>query len=111
MGIVHRGIPIHLALKLQSLFGIRYFVETGTYLGNTAAWASKYFERVYTIEASEDLWQQTSQRYKNVENIGFLQGNSAHVEGIMIRLMVQHFLVDAHWSGDVTTGKVMNALY
>ena len=107
MGLVHSGVPVQLALKLKSLFGIQYFVETGTYIGNTVVWASKHFERVFTIEASEKLWKQTSQQYGSVRNIEFLHGNSAdRMKDVVDLIEVPTlFWLDAHWSGGVTYGE------
>ena len=51
-------------LKIFSLYpqykNIRIFVETGTYKGETARMASKHFERVYTLEISQELFQEST---------------------------------------------------
>ncbi|MGD9110566.1 MAG: hypothetical protein PVG93_06455 [Phycisphaerales bacterium] len=109
MGIVNFknvGSPVELISKLKDVFSISTFVETGTYKGSTACWASGVFDRVITIEASEGLYQEVTEKYRDVGNIEFIYGDSrerlrdviAKLEGPSI------FWLDGHWSGGATYG-------
>ena len=52
MGLYRMGPPEDLILALQARLRLGDFVETGTYRGDTAAWAAEHFARVTTIELS-----------------------------------------------------------
>jgi hypothetical protein len=62
MGIVHRGVPQRLALWLRDEAAAKEFIETGTYLADTALWAARHFERVISIEADRKLYDAAQRR-------------------------------------------------
>jgi len=107
MGIMRFGPPTELILRLKQAFGTATFIETGTYLGGTALWASKVFDRVITIEASEELYKQVVEKFGRIKHIEFMLGDSkekladvaAGLKGPAI------FWLDAHWSGGATSGE------
>lgn len=107
MGLIHPGVPHELVLQLQAWFAVPTFVETGTYMGATAVWASAHFQKVYTFEASQTLWQETSTTYADRHNVTFIQGHSgerlqevvAQISGPVL------YWLDAHWSSGVTYGE------
>lgn len=107
MGIVHFGPPLELITRLLSEFTIANFVETGTYRGETAAWASSHFKNVFSIEYSKDFHQQAAARYAHLSNVEFIYGDSrdelrklmAKLEGLSL------FWLDAHWCGGGTYGQ------
>lgn len=83
---------------------IKYFVETGTYMGDTTLMAAKYYEHVHTIEIHEGLYNDSKKRAEreNVKNITFHLGDSLAIlpkiasdvkEGAI-------FFIDAHISGN-----------
>lgn len=79
MGNVTFGVPEDLAIDLKNALHANVFVETGTYKGNTAIWASRNFLKVYTIEFDKDRYQKTFIRLSNMihtSNVRMLQGNS-----------------------------------
>lgn len=100
------GPPPDLVELIRDAFGIRVFVETGTYLGRTANWASKIFANVITIEASEAIWNRTRVKYSHKENIKFLYGKSEEMLAKVARSLNEPavFWLDAHWSGSDTYG-------
>lgn len=100
------GPPAELMLKLAAEFSIKSFVETGTYEGNTAVWASAHFEKVYTIELSEHFHRETLDKHKNLENVEFIFGDSrTQLEKIIGETRESAiFWLDAHWSGGATYG-------
>jgi len=107
MGIVRMGPPKELIMRLQALYDIDTFVETGTYSGFTAYWASQIFTRVFTVEFSEELYKQTSAKYRDVTNINFLYGDTRdRLTDIVPNLETPTlFWLDAHWSGGPTYGE------
>lgn len=109
MGIVNFtnvGPPIELICNLRDIFCISTFVETGTYKGNTAYWASRNFNHVITIEASECLYKEVTEKYQPVKNIEFIYGDSREkLRGVLAQLHGPSiFWLDGHWSGGQTYG-------
>lgn len=109
MGIVNFtnvGPPNELINKLRDIFSISNFVETGTYKGNTAYWASRIFDYVIMIEASESLYKEVTEKYHHVKNIEFIYGDSREkLRGVIAKLDEPSiFWLDGHWSGNTTYG-------
>lgn len=106
MGIVRMGPPEELVLALQEQFGVTCLIETGTYFGGTALWASERFDRVVTIENSLPIYQKTLKKLGHIKNIEFLHGHTlSELNGIVPGLADQAiFWLDAHWSGGETYG-------
>lgn len=106
MGIINMGAPTDLVLALAREGRIGTFVETGTFLGGTAVWASRFFERVYTIENARDLYDRAVATYGHVENVRFLFGRTVErLPEVVSELDAPAvFWLDAHWSGGETYG-------
>ena len=107
MGIVRMGPPQDIIVRLKEYGEIANFIETGTYLGNTAYWASQIFNRVVTIEYSSTMHQKATEKYGHLENIDFLYGDSREkLEEVVLQLdKPSIFWLDAHWSGGATYGQ------
>lgn len=107
MGIVRLGIPDEIVSKLQASFGIQTFVETGTHLGASALWASDRFQRVVTIEASEEFYNSAKQRLETKTNISIVLGDCrACLPQIIANLSSPSlFWLDGHYSGGATFGE------
>ncbi len=84
-----------------SKLGIDVFVETGTFRGESAGWASSRFRRVITIEASAALHEQ-ARTAATVSNIEFVCGDSEDILADLLASVREPKLVwlDAHWCGD-----------
>lgn len=106
-GVENRSSMQDLFLFLAERFGIRNFVETGTFRGDTARFASKHFSRVVTIEGAESLYQQAKRRLSDCPNIECLCGDSRTHLGNTLRDLTgpSIFWLDAHWSGGETFGE------
>ena len=106
MGRVTWGPPREILHGLKVLFSPNVFVETGTFLGETAAWAAGLFDSVYTIEAAKELYLQASQRHTRLNNVKFLNGESQAILAEVVAQLDQPalFWLDAHWSGGPTWG-------
>jgi predicted O-methyltransferase YrrM len=89
--------------------GLKYFVETGTYKGDSSARSAKYFDKVYTMEINQSRYQESTLRFLSE---GTLQTKVCPLLGDSLKLLpdiiekvrsdrVLYFL-DAHQSGDDT---------
>ena len=101
------GPPADLILALQRQLRLEDFVETGTYRGDTAAWAAEHFARVATIELSPEYHAAATARFRALPHVRVLLGDS----GAMLRKVAAElagpavFWLDAHWSGLDTAGR------
>lgn len=91
---------------LANKMGLTVFVEGGTYKGDTALKASQYFEKVITIENSEEMYRLAKERIGSVGNIEMLQGDTRQNLRTILEINDNIlFWLDAHWSGGETYGK------
>jgi len=106
MGLIRMGPPEALVLELKTALGINTFVETGTYRGTTAEWASNHFDRVYSIEQSDGLYLAAKNVLGHVRNVELIHSSSP--EGLKSVKETSHkacvYWLDAHWSGAGTAG-------
>lgn len=83
------------------------FVETGTYLGDTALWASRIASRVVTIELSKYYFERSEQRLSELGNVSCYHGDSGTVLGNLLGLLNGPLLLwlDGHYSFGDTGGQ------
>jgi len=82
----------------------KYFIETGTYHGETTLRMEGFFERIFTIELSTYLYQLFTSRNYDKNKITALLGDSGeelskvipHLDGDAI------FFLDGHYSSGIT---------
>lgn len=108
-----RGVPInpHSLLKFRVLKGLarrtgaRTFVETGTFLGVTAARCARIFDRVVTIELDPGLATQAAAYLRRHPNVEVIQGDAAKLlSGVLATCSEGGVVVflDGHFSGGET---------
>ena len=75
------------------------FIETGTYNGETIFSVEQYFNKVYTIEFSETLYNRTRSKYTG-SKINFMLGDSSIVFETLLPTIEDKciFFLDGHWS-------------
>jgi hypothetical protein len=107
MGIVRMGPPEYLIEKIANVFNVDTFVETGTYKGDTAVWASRHFQQVYTIENYRPTFDQTTANHGHLRNVQFLYGHSASALPVVLQKFRGDgvFWLDAHWMGEGSYGE------
>ena len=107
MGIVRMGPPSELITRLRREFDIGQFIETGTYMGDTARWAANDFRKVITIEFSKEIYDQVAKEGANDEKIDYIYGDSRSALKTILPKMEESaiFWLDSHWSGGATYGK------
>src|SRR5687767_2471368 len=101
MGIIRLGPPAEFISQIAKQYGIKNFVETGTYYGKTAVWASSIFEQVLTVEFSKEIHESNLETYKEHKGISFLFGDSRRFLKEIVPSLTSSaiFWLDSHWSG------------
>ncbi len=91
---------------LKLAFNLDVFVETGTYLGDSANVAAGIFKQVHTIELSANLYKKAVERFKDNTNICCYLGDSAAVMKKLVPVLTGRvlFWLDGHFSGGITSG-------
>jgi hypothetical protein len=88
---------------LSSKYNLKNFIETGTFLGETVRFARKYFNKVYSIELSDELYLFNKKRFLRFNNVEILHGDSSQV---LKNKNLPHssvlYWLDGHYSGGVT---------
>ena len=94
-------------LALRDAFSVDVFLETGTHLGRTAAWAAEQFSEVVTIEASEEFRQEAVERHGHLSNVRWVHGDTRTVLPREVEALGGAAIVwlDSHWSGGSTYGE------
>jgi hypothetical protein len=106
MGDVRMGPPERLVLSLRDALGASTFIETGTFRGATAQWASRHFAQVHSIERAESLYLKARERLGGIGNLTLHLGDTRDIlPGLIGALDAPALLwLDAHWSGGETSG-------
>jgi hypothetical protein len=91
--------------RLARALGLRGFVETGTYLGESLGNVCGSFERAVSIELSSELHEAARRKFADRPNVTLLEGDSARrivdAAEICAGLPTLYWL-DAHWSAGIT---------
>jgi hypothetical protein len=108
-----KPIPVPDAVKQLTVrayatrYGIRAFVETGTY-GDMILATKDIFGKVYSIELSTELYEEARKKFSRYKHISILQGDSAKVLRQVLNEIDEPclFWFDAHYSeGDTARGE------
>jgi hypothetical protein len=86
------------------------FVESGTYQGDTVQQVLRLdlFKKIYSVELNHNLWEQSSSRFLNNENVQILEGDTFDHFKTIIRdnkKARMTFWLDGHASGPLAGGK------
>src|SRR6267154_2221478 len=91
--------------SISKHFALHSFIETGTFLGNTIASLQTDFDKLISIELSEELYDKARLRFSALSNVELIRGDSAgHLAQALNQCNGSNTLVwlDAHYSGGVT---------
>jgi tetratricopeptide (TPR) repeat protein len=85
-------------------FCIRTFVETGTFQGAMIRATRQSFDRIYSIELDENLYQRAKKEFSSFDHITIIHGDSSEVLPVLLAEIVEPclFWLDAHFSGGIT---------
>lgn len=92
--------------RLQEFFNIEkcnIFVETGTYKGDGALWATEqnHFEQIYSVELHLGLFEYSKRRLSNYSNVTIKNGDTVEFLNSLLPTLNKPTLLylDAHISG------------
>ena len=90
--------------QLQRRYEVPTLVETGTFRADMMIAMTPYFDKLYSIELSEELFKYSEQRCHSLKNVELHQGASEIVlENICSKLQGRVlFWLDGHFSGGDT---------
>lgn len=107
-----RGRPVPVPHRIKQLAiqsyqaksGSKILVETGTYLGDMIHAQLQRFQKIISIELSNDLWKHAVKRFEKFPHVKIIQGDSGKVlHNIMTEINEPSiFWLDGHYSGGVT---------
>lgn len=85
-------------------FGTKILVETGTFMGDMVEAMKHDFEKIYSIELSEDLYRKAQERFQHDPQIELIQGDSGQeLESLVQRIdQPSLFWLDGHYSAGPT---------
>lgn len=100
------GPPDWLIDRVRTHFGVGTFVETGSYRGDTAAWAAQFFAAVHSVEMSLMHYEAALARHGHLANVKFAHGESPAFLADLAPALADDsvFWLDAHWMGGTSHG-------
>ena len=108
MGAVSFSIDARLVAALREALPLEAFVETGTFKGDAIEAVRADFARIVSVELSEPLWREASERFAGAANVELHRGDSAEVLRRVVPALARRpalFWLDAHWCvADRTAG-------
>jgi hypothetical protein len=93
-----------LLKQCAARYGLRTFVETGTFAGETTAALAASVDRIISIELNPELAKAARARFAAAPHITILEGNSGELLGPAIAPLTGPalFWLDGHYSGSIT---------
>lgn len=102
-----------IALKRYARqYGLKTFVETGTFLGDTTDAMADVMPTCITIELSPQLFERAIARFRCRSNVRCICGNSSEAICEILQSIDEPalFWLDAHHSGGITAGEGYNPI-
>ena len=98
--VVKQAALRHYAEK----YGLRIFVETGTYYGDMVEAMKGFFDSIYSIELGRRLYRQAKRRFRGSNHVRILHGDSAKKLPWVVKIIdgPALFWLDGHYSGGST---------
>ncbi len=96
---------IQLLRWLGETCGLRTLIETGTCEGSTPAALHKNFDKIYTIELHDGLYEVSRKRLQDLDNVFVYHGSSPEILTKLLPTLPPGpllFWLDAHTSGPHT---------
>lgn len=96
--------------KIKQVSNAKFFIETGTYAGDSSAAALEIFDEVHTIELSKIIFEQAHKRFENSKTIYLYCGDSTDVLPKILSSLNENIVLwlDGHWSSGLTARGTVN---
>ena len=79
-----------------------YIVETGTFLGATTEFFSKFKTKIFTIESTQLFFIIAGTRLQKYKNIQLIRGDSSNIQRLLnLDNKKSFFYLDAHWTDNL----------
>jgi hypothetical protein len=105
------NIPVDEVSQILARFpNVKTFVETGTYAGMSLEKMVPKFDRLFSIELSENLYAQCKAKFAGQSKVRLYQGSSRTMMGDILKdvgNVPALFWLDAHWSAGTTARDVL----
>ena len=109
MGAIHFSLDTNLVEALRNELPLSTFVETGTFHGDTLIAMAPMFTKLYSVELSKELWEESSKRLQEFKHVSIsLDDSPQFIEKLQPSLKNDSVLywLDAHWCvSDNTAGE------
>ena len=94
----------HVIKEFAKKYHLNTFVETGTFHGDMVEAMMQSFDKIVSIELNPILFKRAKERFKTVNHVQILHGDSSRVlEDILGEIQSPAlFWLDAHYSGGMT---------
>ncbi len=115
-----KSVPLPHIIKQRTLktyakrFGLKILVETGTLYGDMVEAMKQNFVRIYSIELSNELYEEVKERFKGEDHIELIHGDSGiELENVMNNInQPALFWLDGHYCGGVSArGRQDTSIY
>ncbi len=89
-------------LSYQASHHTNVFIETGTFMGDTVFALLNNFEKIYSIELSEELANKAQKRFREFAHVRIINGDSGtQISSIIdVEKSPAIFWLDGHYSGE-----------
>jgi hypothetical protein len=93
-----------LIREIQKEYGYKILIETGTYLGYMVSAQKKNFEKIYSIELSDELYLRAINKFEKFKHIKIIHGDSGEKLAEVMKEIKEPaiFWLDGHYSGGFT---------
>lgn len=97
--------------EYQRRFGLRVFVETGTFAGEMIAAVLGRFDRIYSIELDDGWHARAIHRFRGRPEVTLLHGDSGvRLPEVLAQISEPAlFWLDAHYSGPITARGLLDS--
>jgi len=98
------GVKLWVIRDYARHFGLRAFVETGSYKGDSISALLPYFDDLYSVELGQHLYEFCAWRFADAPTVHLHLGDSPGFLREMLRSLERPalFYLDAHWSMEDT---------
>lgn len=94
----------HAIKQYAEEYDLKVLVETGTYYGDMVEAMLTNFDRIYSVELSNELYENAKKKFKNEGKVELIHGDSGTELGNLVDNLDQPtlFWLDGHYSEGVT---------